>query len=100
MRWLEVMSDIIVMFTSVIGNGVDVMEIFEPELISSSFVDIEPPWIQCPGDVITETDEHQRSANISLSAPMLRDNSGDEVSFASALFTPVQISNTGLCVSF
>uniref|UniRef100_A0A8C2AYQ9 Sushi, von Willebrand factor type A, EGF and pentraxin domain-containing protein 1 n=1 Tax=Cyprinus carpio TaxID=7962 RepID=A0A8C2AYQ9_CYPCA len=41
--------------------------------------DIEPPWIQCPGDVITETDEHQRSANISLSAPMLGDNSGDEV---------------------
>uniref|UniRef100_A0A8C2AZW3 Sushi, von Willebrand factor type A, EGF and pentraxin domain-containing protein 1 n=1 Tax=Cyprinus carpio TaxID=7962 RepID=A0A8C2AZW3_CYPCA len=45
--------------------------------------DIEPPWIQCPGDVITETDEHQRSANISLSAPMLGDNSGDEVSFTS-----------------
>ncbi|TRY57481.1 hypothetical protein DNTS_014228 [Danionella cerebrum] len=41
--------------------------------------DEEPPWIQCPGDVITQTDEHQRSANVSLSAPFLRDNSGDEV---------------------
>ncbi|XP_055055760.2 sushi, von Willebrand factor type A, EGF and pentraxin domain-containing protein 1 isoform X1 [Misgurnus anguillicaudatus] len=41
--------------------------------------DMEPPWIQCPVDIITETDKHQRSANISLSAPMLGDNSGDEV---------------------
>ncbi|XP_048039857.1 sushi, von Willebrand factor type A, EGF and pentraxin domain-containing protein 1 isoform X2 [Megalobrama amblycephala] len=48
-------------------------------LHKATCTDIEPPWIQCPGDVITETDEHQRSANVSLSAPMLRDNSGDEV---------------------
>uniref|UniRef100_A0A8C1JVU7 Sushi, von Willebrand factor type A, EGF and pentraxin domain-containing protein 1 n=1 Tax=Cyprinus carpio TaxID=7962 RepID=A0A8C1JVU7_CYPCA len=48
-------------------------------LHKATCTDIEPPWIQCPGDVITETDEHQRSANISLSAPMLGDNSGDEV---------------------
>lgn len=60
-----------------------------------SSVDVEPPWIQCPGDVITETDEHQRSANVSLSAPMLRDNSGDEVSFPF-----FQIKDTGLCMSF
>ncbi|XP_067257600.1 sushi, von Willebrand factor type A, EGF and pentraxin domain-containing protein 1 isoform X3 [Chanodichthys erythropterus] len=48
-------------------------------LHKATCTDIEPPWIQCPGDVITETDEHQRSANVSLNAPMLRDNSGDEV---------------------
>ncbi|XP_051576791.1 sushi, von Willebrand factor type A, EGF and pentraxin domain-containing protein 1 isoform X5 [Myxocyprinus asiaticus] len=48
-------------------------------LYKATCSDTEPPWIQCPGDVITETDEHQRSANISLSAPMLRDNTGDEV---------------------
>uniref|UniRef100_A0A671PAW8 Sushi, von Willebrand factor type A, EGF and pentraxin domain-containing protein 1 n=1 Tax=Sinocyclocheilus anshuiensis TaxID=1608454 RepID=A0A671PAW8_9TELE len=48
-------------------------------LHKATCADIEPPWIQCPGDVITETDEHQSSANISLSAPLLGDNSGDEV---------------------
>uniref|UniRef100_A0A8C2KBK0 Sushi, von Willebrand factor type A, EGF and pentraxin domain-containing protein 1 n=1 Tax=Cyprinus carpio TaxID=7962 RepID=A0A8C2KBK0_CYPCA len=52
-------------------------------LHKAACTDIEPPWIQCPSDVITETDEHQRSANVSLSAPMLGDNSGDEVSFTS-----------------
>ncbi|XP_056124585.1 sushi, von Willebrand factor type A, EGF and pentraxin domain-containing protein 1 isoform X2 [Rhinichthys klamathensis goyatoka] len=53
--------------------------IWSDNLHKATCTDIEPPWIQCPGDVITETDEHQRSANVSLSAPMLRDNSGDEV---------------------
>uniref|UniRef100_A0A9J7ZG39 Sushi, von Willebrand factor type A, EGF and pentraxin domain-containing protein 1 n=1 Tax=Cyprinus carpio carpio TaxID=630221 RepID=A0A9J7ZG39_CYPCA len=48
-------------------------------LHKAACTDIEPPWIQCPSDVITETDVHQRSANVSLSAPMLGDNSGDEV---------------------
>uniref|UniRef100_A0A8C1SBI8 Sushi, von Willebrand factor type A, EGF and pentraxin domain-containing protein 1 n=1 Tax=Cyprinus carpio TaxID=7962 RepID=A0A8C1SBI8_CYPCA len=52
-------------------------------LHKAACTDIEPPWIQCPSDVITETDVHQRSANVSLSAPMLGDNSGDEVSFTS-----------------
>lgn len=73
-----------------------------PELIFSS-VDIESPWIQCPGDVITETDEHQRSANISLSAPMLGDNSGDEVSFTSALSFFIFHFESGtqvLCIHF
>ncbi|XP_056610750.1 sushi, von Willebrand factor type A, EGF and pentraxin domain-containing protein 1 isoform X1 [Triplophysa dalaica] len=54
--------------------------------LKATCADIEPPWIQCPGDVITETDKHQRSANISLSAPVLGDNSGDEVMVQS---TPV-----------
>ncbi|KTF77456.1 hypothetical protein cypCar_00003159 [Cyprinus carpio] len=58
--------------------GLTLWRLLIPERFFSS-VDIEPPWIQCPSDVITETDVHQRSANVSLSAPMLGDNSGDEV---------------------
>uniref|UniRef100_A0A8B9JCB5 Sushi, von Willebrand factor type A, EGF and pentraxin domain-containing protein 1 n=1 Tax=Astyanax mexicanus TaxID=7994 RepID=A0A8B9JCB5_ASTMX len=48
-------------------------------LHKSSCADAEPPWIQCPGDIITETDEHRGSSNVTLSAPVLGDNSGDEV---------------------
>ncbi|XP_072543610.1 sushi, von Willebrand factor type A, EGF and pentraxin domain-containing protein 1 isoform X2 [Salminus brasiliensis] len=49
------------------------------DLQKSICADAEPPWIQCPGDVVTETDEHQGSSNVTLSAPILGDNSGDEV---------------------
>lgn len=79
--------------------GLTLWRLSNPELIFSS-VDIEPPWIQCPGDVITETDEHQRSANISLSAPMLRDNSGDEVSFTSFCIFHIKSTAQVLCVCF
>lgn len=43
--------------------------------------DAEPPWIQCPENIVTQTNKHQGSSNVTLSAPVLRDNSGDEVSF-------------------
>ncbi|XP_030635356.1 LOW QUALITY PROTEIN: sushi, von Willebrand factor type A, EGF and pentraxin domain-containing protein 1 [Chanos chanos] len=48
-------------------------------LHKATCTDSEPPWIQCPGDVVTETDKRQGSANITLNAPSLRDNSGEEV---------------------
>lgn len=60
-------------------DTIGILFICSNDSIISIFVDVEPPWIQCPGDVITKTDEHHRSANISLSAPVLGDNSGDEV---------------------
>ncbi|KAK3545348.1 hypothetical protein QTP70_004069 [Hemibagrus guttatus] len=41
--------------------------------------DAEPPWIQCPEDIITLTNKRQGSSNVTLSAPVLRDNSGNEV---------------------
>lgn len=43
--------------------------------------DSEPPWIQCPENIITPNNKHQGSSNVTLSAPVLRDNSGDEASF-------------------
>ncbi|KAL7822674.1 hypothetical protein AOLI_G00331130, partial [Acnodon oligacanthus] len=48
-------------------------------LLKSACADAEPPWIQCPGNVIVETDEHQGSSNVTLSAPAVGDNSGDQV---------------------
>ncbi|GAA6078945.1 sushi, von Willebrand factor type A, EGF and pentraxin domain-containing protein 1 isoform X1, partial [Tachysurus ichikawai] len=39
----------------------------------------EPPWIQCPENIITPTNKRQGSSNITLSAPVVRDNSGNEV---------------------
>ncbi|XP_017574246.1 sushi, von Willebrand factor type A, EGF and pentraxin domain-containing protein 1 isoform X1 [Pygocentrus nattereri] len=48
-------------------------------LLKSACADAEPPWIQCPGNVIVDTDEHQGSSNVTLSAPVVGDNSGDQV---------------------
>ncbi|MGH0158068.1 UNVERIFIED_CONTAM: hypothetical protein FKN15_073951 [Acipenser sinensis] len=42
--------------------------------------DTEPPQINCPKDIVTETMEHQSSASISWIIPNARDNSGEEVS--------------------
>lgn len=44
-------------------------------------IDAEPPWIQCPEDIITLTNKRQGSSNVTLTAPVLRDNSGNEVGF-------------------
>lgn len=50
-------------------------------------IDSEPPWIQCPENIVTQTNKHQGSSNVTLSAPVLRDNSGDEVSFILLFFS-------------
>ncbi|CAB1351530.1 unnamed protein product, partial [Coregonus sp. 'balchen'] len=41
-------------------------------------VDSEPPWVQCPRDVVAETDERRGTANISWNVPTATDNSGQE----------------------
>ncbi|XP_035375850.1 sushi, von Willebrand factor type A, EGF and pentraxin domain-containing protein 1 isoform X3 [Electrophorus electricus] len=50
------------------------------DLHKATCADAEPPWIECPGNIIMETDKHQGSSNITLGAPILGDNSGEEVS--------------------
>lgn len=59
-------------------------------------IDAEPPWIQCPENIITPTNKRQGSSNITLSAPVVRDNSGNEVGFILFFF----FSSLFLCLSF
>lgn len=46
-------------------------------LILSS--DVEPPWIQCPRDIVAGTDERRNTANVSWNVPIATDNSDEEV---------------------
>uniref|UniRef100_A0A3P8S3J5 Sushi, von Willebrand factor type A, EGF and pentraxin domain-containing protein 1 n=1 Tax=Amphiprion percula TaxID=161767 RepID=A0A3P8S3J5_AMPPE len=39
----------------------------------------EPPWLQCPTDIVAETDERRGTANISWDVPAATDNSKEEV---------------------
>ncbi|XP_063042299.1 sushi, von Willebrand factor type A, EGF and pentraxin domain-containing protein 1 isoform X3 [Engraulis encrasicolus] len=48
-------------------------------LHKAACVDSEPPWIQCPDDVVTETRKHQSLANVTWSQPIAGDSSGEEV---------------------
>uniref|UniRef100_A0AAY4CTR2 Sushi, von Willebrand factor type A, EGF and pentraxin domain-containing protein 1 n=1 Tax=Denticeps clupeoides TaxID=299321 RepID=A0AAY4CTR2_9TELE len=48
-------------------------------LHKATCADAEPPWIQCPEDITTETNKHQGSASISWKTPTAHDNSGEEV---------------------
>ncbi|XP_056156472.1 LOW QUALITY PROTEIN: sushi, von Willebrand factor type A, EGF and pentraxin domain-containing protein 1 [Lampris incognitus] len=41
--------------------------------------DSEPPWIQCPPDVMAETDERRSTASVGWNAPTATDNSREEV---------------------
>uniref|UniRef100_A0A1A7X820 Sushi, von Willebrand factor type A, EGF and pentraxin domain containing 1 n=2 Tax=Iconisemion striatum TaxID=60296 RepID=A0A1A7X820_9TELE len=41
--------------------------------------DTEPPWIQCPADIVAQTDERRGTSNISWNAPTATDNSNEEV---------------------
>lgn len=41
--------------------------------------DVEPPWIQCPRDIIAGTDERRNTANVSWNVPIATDNSDEEV---------------------
>ncbi|XP_074555287.1 sushi, von Willebrand factor type A, EGF and pentraxin domain-containing protein 1 [Halichoeres trimaculatus] len=41
--------------------------------------DTEPPWIQCPADIVAETDERRGIANVSWDVPIATDNSREEV---------------------
>uniref|UniRef100_A0A8C6KVM3 Sushi, von Willebrand factor type A, EGF and pentraxin domain-containing protein 1 n=1 Tax=Nothobranchius furzeri TaxID=105023 RepID=A0A8C6KVM3_NOTFU len=41
--------------------------------------DTEPPRIQCPADIVAQTDERRSTTNISWNAPTATDNSNEEV---------------------
>ncbi|XP_028973250.2 sushi, von Willebrand factor type A, EGF and pentraxin domain-containing protein 1 isoform X3 [Esox lucius] len=49
------------------------------DVYKATCTDFEPPWIQCPRDVVAETDERHGTANISWNVPTATDNSGEEV---------------------
>ncbi|XP_026155176.1 sushi, von Willebrand factor type A, EGF and pentraxin domain-containing protein 1 isoform X2 [Mastacembelus armatus] len=58
--------------------------------------DTEPPWIQCPGDIVAETDERRGTANISWNVPNTTDNSKDEVMVqVKPVYAPPQLLPTG-----
>nr|XP_046184667.1 sushi, von Willebrand factor type A, EGF and pentraxin domain-containing protein 1-like isoform X3 [Oncorhynchus gorbuscha] len=58
--------------------------------------DSEPPWVQCPGDVVAETDERRGTANISWNVPAATDNSGQEVLVqVKPVYTPPQLFPIG-----
>ncbi|XP_023804740.1 sushi, von Willebrand factor type A, EGF and pentraxin domain-containing protein 1 isoform X3 [Oryzias latipes] len=42
-------------------------------------VDTEPPWLQCPADIVAETDERRVTSNVSWNIPVATDNSREEV---------------------
>ena len=42
-------------------------------------LDAEPPWIQCPRDIVAQTDERRGTANVSWNVPNAIDNSKEEV---------------------
>ncbi|KAL0970174.1 hypothetical protein UPYG_G00238360 [Umbra pygmaea] len=58
--------------------------------------DSEPPWIQCPRDVVAETDERRGTANISWNVPTAIDNSGEEVVVqVKPVYSPPQLLSIG-----
>eukprot|EP00063_Salmo_salar_P087678 XP_014062513.1 PREDICTED: sushi, von Willebrand factor type A, EGF and pentraxin domain-containing protein 1-like isoform X2 [Salmo salar] len=58
--------------------------------------DSEPPWVQCPRDVVAETDERRGTANISWNVPTATDNSGQEVLVqVKPVYTPPQLFPIG-----
>lgn len=42
-------------------------------------LDTEAPLMQCPGDIVAETDERRGTANVSWNVPVAIDNSKEEV---------------------
>lgn len=59
-------------------------------------IDAEPPWIQCPGDIVAGTDERRGTANISWDTPSATDNSGEEVVVqVKPVYTPPQLFPIG-----
>lgn len=50
-------------------------------LIFSVSLDAEPPGIQCPENIVAETDERRGIANVSWNIPAAVDNSKEEVEY-------------------
>uniref|UniRef100_A0A8C4ECW7 Sushi, von Willebrand factor type A, EGF and pentraxin domain containing 1 n=1 Tax=Dicentrarchus labrax TaxID=13489 RepID=A0A8C4ECW7_DICLA len=58
--------------------------------------DAEPPWMQCPGNIVAETDERRGTANVSWNVPTATDNSKEEVSVqVKPVYTPPQLFPIG-----
>ncbi|XP_039996882.1 sushi, von Willebrand factor type A, EGF and pentraxin domain-containing protein 1 isoform X2 [Xiphias gladius] len=58
--------------------------------------DAEPPWIQCPLDIVAETDERHGTANVSWNVPSANDNSKEEVVVqVKPVYTPPQLFPIG-----
>ncbi|XP_026208553.1 sushi, von Willebrand factor type A, EGF and pentraxin domain-containing protein 1 isoform X3 [Anabas testudineus] len=58
--------------------------------------DTEPPWIQCPGDVVAETDERRGAASVSWNVPNATDNSKEEIVVqVKPVYTPPQLFPIG-----
>lgn len=53
-------------------------------------VDAEPPWIQCPGDIVAGTDERRGTANVRWNVPTATDNSNEEVGLLKTKLAPPQ----------
>ncbi|XP_067379775.1 sushi, von Willebrand factor type A, EGF and pentraxin domain-containing protein 1 isoform X2 [Channa argus] len=58
--------------------------------------DAEPPWIQCPGDTVAETDERRGTASVSWDVPNATDNSkGEIVLQVKPVYSPPQLLPIG-----
>nr|XP_033465702.1 sushi, von Willebrand factor type A, EGF and pentraxin domain-containing protein 1 isoform X2 [Epinephelus lanceolatus] len=58
--------------------------------------DTEPPGIQCPGNIVAETDERRGTANVSWNVPTATDNSREEVVVqVKPVYTPPQLLPIG-----
>ncbi|XP_029026032.1 sushi, von Willebrand factor type A, EGF and pentraxin domain-containing protein 1 isoform X4 [Betta splendens] len=58
--------------------------------------DTEPPWIQCPSDIVAETDERRGTASVSWLIPNATDNSKEEIVVqVKPVYTPPQLFPIG-----
>ncbi|KAK9524849.1 hypothetical protein VZT92_017214 [Zoarces viviparus] len=58
--------------------------------------DAEPPRIQCPGNIVAETDERRGTGNVSWNVPTATDNSkGEVVVQVKPVYTPPQLFPIG-----
>lgn len=58
--------------------------------------DSEPPWVQCPDDIVAETDERRNTAVVAWTVPTAIDNSKEEVSVqVKPVYTPPQLLPIG-----
>uniref|UniRef100_A0A671UN51 Sushi, von Willebrand factor type A, EGF and pentraxin domain-containing protein 1 n=1 Tax=Sparus aurata TaxID=8175 RepID=A0A671UN51_SPAAU len=59
-------------------------------------IDAEPPGIQCPDNIVAETDERRGTANVSWNVPIATDNSKEEVAVqVKPVYTPPQLIPIG-----
>lgn len=69
---------------------------FQMELFLCVSLDAEPPWIQCPGDIVAGTDERRGTANVSWNVPTATDNSEEQVGILKTKFR----WTTQFCMTF